>query len=115
MENRNEIEEMIAGVIDGSVDPSQLQKILKVDFMPAILRNVAVELYRLQAIYMGAPEGHQYKKQAQERIPGMMRAIEALGGRTIAVDTDKPLLARYWVLDADQAPIPDNIVIDWQS
>lgn len=110
MENKHEIDKMIDGVVDGSVEPSQLKKVIKAEFIPAILRNVAAELYRLQKIYAGHPDD-EYKKQAYKLIPGMIRAVEALGGRTIAVDTDKPLLARYWVLDADQVTIPDNVAI----
>ncbi|WP_413673288.1 hypothetical protein ACEN9H_31550 [Massilia cellulosiltytica] len=115
MEDANKIEQAIDGVAEGIVQPSELQKLLKVEHRPAVLRNVAAELYRMQAIYNGAPDDHPYKKQAHERMPGLMRVISALGGNTIPVDTDNALLARYWVLDASGATIPDNVVIDWQS
>lgn len=108
-----EIDHIIEGIITGDRPPAELTASIKAEAIPIVLNTEAAEFYRLQAIFRGAPDGHPFKQGAKDRLPGMVRVIEALGGKVVIQDADSPLIARCWVLTADNKTIADNVVIAW--
>ena len=109
----NKIDYIIECVITGELPVAELVAAVEPDARPMLLNHEAEEFYRLQAIFRGAPDGHLFKQGAKDRLPGMVRVIEALGGKVVAQDTGSPLTARYWVVDAKAKTIADNVVIAW--
>lgn len=108
-----EINLIIEGIITGERLPRELTEAVDPESMPTVLKTEAAEFYRLQAIFRSAPDGHAFKQGAKDRMPGMVRVIEALGGKVILENAGYPLIARYWILSADNATIADNVVIAW--
>lgn len=109
----SEIDHVIEGVISGERPAAELTAYVAPEAMPIVLNHEAKEFYRLQAIFRGAPDEHPFKQGAEERLPGMVRVIEALGGKVIPQDTGSPLTSRHWVVNADSKPITDDVVIAW--
>lgn len=108
-----DIEQIIDGVITGQRPPFELTAAVEPEEIPRILNKAAIEFYRLQAIYRGAPDGHIFKKGAHDRLPGMVKVIEALGGKVVIEDVGSPLIARGWVLTGEDQTIADDVVIAW--